>query len=366
MKNIGKTLFTVAIACTLAAAVSTTYAGNRDRSGQSAAGQLLINPWAASNGWGSAGLANIQGIEAMYSNVAGLSFVDKTQLGFSHSIYFAGTGIGINSLGIGHNLGNDRGVLGLTVMMMNFGDIEMTSEDQPDGGLGTFSPSVMNLGLSYAKSFSDQIRAGATVRLINEGSYNTNATGFALDAGIQYITGRQEQFKLAVAIKNIGMPMSYSGDGLDIRGTVENGKFVQTLSNRSESYELPANLSLGVTYDFLIGSISGQSEVENAADAIHRLTLAGTFVSNAYSNDQYLLGIEYSWKEMFQLRGGYSIESRMWDKETITTLYTGPSLGASFLIPMSKNTDTKVAVDYAYRFTVKWGGCHHIGARIIL
>ena len=366
MKNIAKTLFTVAIASVLVAATSFAYAGNPDRTGQSAAGQLLINPWAASNGWGTAGLASIQGIEAMYSNVAGLSYVTKTQLAYSHSIYFAGTGIGINSLGIGQNLGNDRGVLGLSVMMMNFGDIEMTSEDQPDGGLGTFSPSVMNLGLSYAKSFSAAIKAGATVRLINEGSYNTHASGVALDAGIQYITGEQEQFRLAVAIKNIGLPMSYDGDGMDIRGTVENGKYVQTLRTRSESYELPANLSLGLSYDFLFGSKSGLSEAENATDAIHRLTLAGTFVSNAYSNDQYLLGMEYSWKDMFQLRGGYSIESGMWDTETITTLYSGPSLGASFLIPMGKESDSRIAVDYAYRFTVKWGGCHHIGARIIL
>jgi hypothetical protein len=366
MKNIAKTLRTVAFASLLVTAACSVFAGNRDRSGQSAAGQLLINPWAASNGWGTAGLANIQGIEAMYSNVAGLSFVSKTQLAYTHSIYFAGTGIGINSLGIGQNLGNDRGVLGLTVMLMNFGDIQMTSEDQPDGGLGTYSPSVMNLGLSYARSFSDAIKAGATFRLVNEGSYNTNATGFALDAGIQYITGEQEQFRLAVAIKNIGMPMSFSGDGLDIRGTVENGNYIQTLTNRSESYELPANLSLGLSYDFLFVSRNGYDKPDNAADAMHRLTLAGTFVSNAYSNDQYLLGIEYSWKEMFQLRGGYAIESGIWDKESITTLYTGPSLGTSFLIPMGKESDSKIAVDYAYRFTNKWGGCHHIGARIIL
>ena len=81
MKNIAKSLFTVAIASVLVTAACTTYAGNKDRSGQSAAGQLLINPWAASNGWGTAGLASIQGIEAMYSNVAGLSFVNLTQLG---------------------------------------------------------------------------------------------------------------------------------------------------------------------------------------------------------------------------------------------------------------------------------------------
>lgn len=363
MKNITKSLLTIAII--LVGMASASFAGNGDRKGQAAASQLLINPWAGSNGWGSAGLAKIQGIESMYSNVAGLSFVKKTELAYTNTIYCTGTGVSINSLGIAQSLGEEKGVLGLTVMMMNIGEIEITTVDQPDGGQGTFSPSLMNIGLSYAKAFSDAIKAGATFRLINEGTSNTNATGFCLDAGIQYITGRQEQFRLAVAIKNIGLPMKYGGDGLNIRGTVENGTFIQTLSNRSEAYEMPANLSLGLSYDFLIGSRSGLEEAENAEDAKHRITVAGTFISNAYSNDQYTLGLEYSWMEMFQVRGGFTLEEDLF-KETVTTLFSGPSLGASVLIPLSKKTDSKVAIDYAYRFTNKWGGCHFIGARLSL
>ncbi|MBO4402494.1 MAG: PorV/PorQ family protein [Bacteroidales bacterium] len=363
MKNIGKTLLTVAVAVILVAASYSTYAGNPDRRGQSAASQLLINPWAASNGWGTAGLACIKGLESMYSNVAGMSFVTKTELGYTNTQYCYGTDVTINALGIAQSLGEYKGVLGVSVMMMSFGDIEITTGDQPEGGQGTFSPTLMNLGLSYAKSFSDAIKVGATVRLINEGTSNTNATGFTLDAGIQYITGGQDNFHLAVAIKNIGMPMKYSGDGLDIRGSIENGTFIQTLQNRSAGYEMPANLSLGLSYDFLIGSQSGAEKAENAADATHRITLAGTFISNAYSNDQVIFGMEYSWKEMFQIRGGFTMENGLFSDENTTTLYSGPSAGASILIPMGKS---KVAIDYAYRFTNKWKGCHFIGARIAL
>ena len=367
MKNISKTLLTVVVAALFVAASSYAYAGNGDRRGQSAAGQLLINPWAASNGWGNAGLASIRGLESMYSNVAGMSFVKKTELGYTNTQYCYGTGVSINALGLAQNLGEDkdRGVLGFSVMMMSFGDIEITTGNQPEGGQGTFSPTLMNLGLSYAKSFSDVIKAGATIRIINEGTSNTNATGFTIDAGIQYISGEQYQFHLAAAIKNIGMPMRYTGDGLNIRGSVENGTFISTLESRSEAYEMPANLSLGLSYDFLFGSIDGNEKATDASDAIHRLTLAGTFISNAYSNDQYIAGMEYCWKNIFQLRGGFTLENGLF-KESVTTVYSGPSVGASILVPMGKKSESKAIIDYAYRFTNKWKGCHFIGIRLAL
>ena len=49
------------------------FAGNEDRSGQAGAPELLINPWAASSGWGNAGMSFVKGVEAMYGNVAGIS-----------------------------------------------------------------------------------------------------------------------------------------------------------------------------------------------------------------------------------------------------------------------------------------------------
>ena len=41
------------------------FAGNKDRSGQAGASELLINPWAASSGWGNAGMSFVHGVEAI-------------------------------------------------------------------------------------------------------------------------------------------------------------------------------------------------------------------------------------------------------------------------------------------------------------
>ena len=50
------------------------YAGNDDRRGTAGANELLINPWARSSGWSGVNTANGIGIDALFTNVAGLTF----------------------------------------------------------------------------------------------------------------------------------------------------------------------------------------------------------------------------------------------------------------------------------------------------
>lgn len=377
MKSIHKIFSTVFVIAILIFAVQIGYAGNKDRSGQAAAQHLLISPWGASNGWGAVGISSTRGLEATFTNVAGLAFASKTEIGYTNTLYCYGSGTMLNAFGIAQSLGvnksgEPRGHLGLSAMIMDVGDITTTTVNNPEGGLGTFSPMLMTLALSYAKSFSDQIFAGATVKLINETTSDITATGFAIDAGVQYITGKHDQFQIGVTLKNIGLPMSYKGDGLDFRGYVEGSSLLQTFSNRSQAYEMPALLSLGLSYDFLFGNKSNasslgttqQNERITRNNSKHRITLAGAFVSNAYSKDQFIVGLEYDFSNYFQLRGAYTIEPGMWTNNT--SVYMGPSCGTSILIPLGKKSKSRIAIDYAYRFTEKWQGSHSIGARIIL
>ena len=109
-------------------AAGTALAGNPDRAGSAGAGQLLINPWAASNGLAGINMASVKGLESTFNNVAGLAFVNRNELTFSNSMYLSGTGISINSVGFATKVG-DSGVLGLDVSSMSFGDIPITTED---------------------------------------------------------------------------------------------------------------------------------------------------------------------------------------------------------------------------------------------
>ena len=72
---ISKKIYTIALAGLVSA---TALAGNKDRSGSAGASELLINPWARSSGWASAGMSSVKGLEATFVNVAGLAFTSKT------------------------------------------------------------------------------------------------------------------------------------------------------------------------------------------------------------------------------------------------------------------------------------------------
>jgi len=399
MKNICR-IVTTLLVVTVVFMSAPVRAGNNDRAGQAAASHLLINPWAASNGWGSAGISFTKGIESMYANVAGMAFAVKTEIGYSNTMYNMGSQTMINGFGIAQGLknkaGDRKGVIGVSAMILSLGSIPRSTVDYPEG-VGTFPATVTNITASYALSFSNQIHSGVSFKLINETTSNATATGFAIDLGVQYVSGRNDQFRLGVVLKNLGMPMRYSGDGLSLRSFLGGNRFPTTLSTPSEAFEMPALLGLGLSYDFLFGDKNGGNTASkdlDRDDARHRITLAGSYVANAYSRDQFILGLEYSLLDIFQVRAGYTLENfvredvvkrgkdgaivyeadgktPVMNKQLVvntTSNLLGPSAGMSVMIPLSKNTESssRIAFDYSYRFTKSWNGCHAIGVRIIL
>ena len=119
MKNLCKYLIPLFVAVLLMTPMDDSYAGNKDRSGQAGAGELLINPWARSAGWGSVTTANVKGLESMFTNVAGMAFTRRTELIFSHTTWLKGSGCTIANFGLSQRLG-ESGVLGLSVFSMKF------------------------------------------------------------------------------------------------------------------------------------------------------------------------------------------------------------------------------------------------------
>ena len=118
-----------------------------------------------------ANTASIAGLEATFANVAGLAFTNNTELIFSRSNYLTygdnQSVSNINSFGFAQKMG-ESSVLGLSIMSMGFGDIDITTVNIPEGGIGTYSPSLTNIAVSYAKEFSNSIYGGVTVRMISE------------------------------------------------------------------------------------------------------------------------------------------------------------------------------------------------------
>jgi hypothetical protein len=215
----------------------------------------------------------------------------------------------------------------------------------------------MNINIAFAKSFSNSISGGFNLKIISESIANMGAVGVALDAGIQYVTGPFDNIHFGITLKNIGPTMTFSGDGLAFKAYFNTNSSLQwTVIQRADQFELPTQLSIAAAYDFHFAEM-------------HRLTVAGNFISNSFTRDQYVAGIEYSWREWLLLRTGYVFESGIFkgvlDDECMN-LNRGLHAGCSVQVPLSKKEDAPViAIDYAFRQTYSYQGSHSIGARLI-
>lgn len=347
------------IVALLASPMLVLNAGNPDRKGEAGAYELLINPWARPGGLNGLNTSRVQGIEAMRFNAAGLAFVRKTEVLFSHTRWIVGTDVSINAAGIAQKVGEGN-VLGLSIMSVDVGDLIRTTTDNPEG-IGTFKPRFLNMGLSFAKAFSNSIYAGAVVRVINEGIADVSATGVALDAGLQYVTGKRDNARFGVSLRNVGTPMRFNGDGLTFRGEAPSGEYNQTLKQRSEKFELPSLLHIGASYDFYLDE---QATAEEEIPDL-RLTVVANFTSNSFGKDQYGGGLEFGYKEYFALRAGYRYEQDITNADERTTVYTGIAAGVSVNIPIKKDGPS-FGLDYAYQHTDQFSGTHLIGARFNL
>lgn len=327
-------------------------AGNPDRQGEAGAYELLMNPWARSAGLHSMSTSLVRGVEAIRLNVAGLSRINKLEVNIGYANYLQGTGISMNAFGLASKMGQ-RGAFGFSVMTLDFGDIPVTTTDQPEGTGSTFSPRFLNIGLSYAHTFENKVSVGVTLRGISQAISNVSALGFALDAGVQYVSGPKDNFKFGISLRNVGPTMKYSGEGLSVARPSPNGLgYSLTFDQRAAGFELPSTLNIGMSYDFILDA--------------HRFTVLGNFASHSFSQDQVGAGFEYGLSEIFFLRGGYRYEFGSQDpiKQPI---YTGLSAGFGVDLPFSKKENGfKLGVDYGYRQTKIWGGTHNLGLRLSL
>ena len=338
------------------------FAGNPDRIGQAGATQLNINGWGRSSGWGWASVSNASGLEAMYTNIGGLAYTQNTEIIFSRTAWLTGSDININTFGFAQNLGGN-GVLGVSIMSYDIGDIPITTVEQPDGGLGTYKPTFTNISAAFSKQFTREISGGVGFKIFSEAITNVKAQGVALDAGIQYITTfkkdqklKQEDVKFGVSLKNIGPDARYAGDGLSVKLQNPNTENTSTVNQRAAKFNLPTLMNISASYDMRLD--------KNDETYFHRLTPAFTFTNNAFSSNQFTVGAEYGYKSLFQLRTGYAYEDGITSYETRTNAFTGIMGGFTFEVPVKKDSETTFGLDYSYRHSNPFGGSHTFGVRL--
>lgn len=264
--------------------------GKQSKKGTAGALELLLPFGARGFSLGGSTVSVASGIEALNWNPAGLSVTKNTvEMFFSRLNYIAD--INVNSAVIASKF-RDFGSIAFNIKSLDFGRIEETTEDFPEGTGNYFSPSYITLGLSYSKRISDRLSVGVTGKYVLEKFFHTSADGVAFDAGIQYIAGNTGLI-FGIVIKNVGPSMKFEGTDLDrtISLTPSQGA-ERVVRINSAPFEMPSSLELGFAYEKYFSE-------EN------HFILSGSFENNNFGNDLYKTGIEYSFESMIFLRTGY-------------------------------------------------------------
>lgn len=355
----------IIIASVFCAAFESVQAGNPERQGQAGAPQLTINGFARSSAWGWANGGGVTGVEASYMNAAGMDkSINRTEMIFSRTQWLVGSGISINTFGFTQKMGEDadKGTIGVSIMQYGVKPIDITTTQNPDGGIGTYRVNMTNIGFGYSKSFSRNIAAGIMFRAVSEGIPDAKALGMSIDAGVQYASTlrptansvKKNDIKFGISVKNIGPDMRYQGEGLTYKANIVNSDLTKSLQVKTDRVKLPALLNIAASYDIRLDKTEGVYD--------NRLTVGFGFTNYAFSANQTTLAMEYSYKNFLSARVGYVIQEGTFDPDARTSAYTGFCGGLSY--DWHAESGNVISLDYSYRATNPFDGTHSFGIKI--
>jgi len=304
----------------LAIGSATAFAGSSTRIGTAGATELLIPVGSRGTAMGGAITANAEGVESVFWNPAGLASLQGTEAMFMHLPYLAS--IDVNFAGVATAI-EGFGTLAATAKIVSIGNIEETTDAFSEGTGNVYSPTLAVIGLTYARTLTANVQFGVTGMLVTENIFQVKATGAAFDVGVIY-DPRWKGFRFGIAIKNYGPNMTFSGEGFDQAIEGVSGP----VASHAADFELPGYVSMGVAYDLY-----------NRGSNL--VTLAGNYRSNNFSEDMQQFGAEYSFDQRYFLRAGYVTSTQ-------DNFMFGATLGAGLTVPLGSS---KLSFEYSWRDT---------------
>ncbi|OGU61755.1 MAG: hypothetical protein A2V66_05255 [Ignavibacteria bacterium RBG_13_36_8] len=326
----------------IAVAVSQTLLFGQEvtKTGTTAAKFLSIGIGPRANAMGAAFSAIADDATAMYWNPAGIAQVDEYQAVFNYSSLFAD--LSVNYFGVVIPAG-DLGNIGLNVTIMDIGEMEVTTENYPEGTGEFFSAASYAFGLTYARYVTNDFLVGINLKYVREDIFNSSANGFCIDIGTIFTTPFYG-IRFASTISNYGTKMQMTGEDLlvrydqDVNRAGNNDQIDAYLS--TDNFELPLRLQIGLARSF--------NFLED-----QKFTLA---VDATYPNDnaQWVnIGGELSLLDnMIALRGGY---------KTLFLKDSQEGLTFGFGFKYDKLSGFTIAIDYAYQQFKYLSNTHSFG-----
>jgi hypothetical protein len=270
-------------------------------------GQFLkIGVGARGTGMAGAHSAVASDVSSIFWNPAGLASVKGYAADISQTFWFAG---------MSHNFASavipvgEKYRLAASFTSLSSGDIKITTMDQQDGTGGIYNVSDIALGLTLAGSLTDQFSFGVTAKYIQQAFTNVSAGGFVFDIGTRYNTG-YKGIVLGFSINSLGTQQTFEGADLNRANNPVGGIKTQPVDMRllTAPFDMPLSFRAGIGTDLCKGAVW---EAEYDADGIqqHSLVTALDFETFSDVPEQFAAGLEYTWKELLSIRGGYRFGS---------------------------------------------------------
>jgi len=312
--------------------------------GTTAAKSLSIPVGARALAMGGAFVSVANDATAMYWNPGGIARLARKEIILMHSEWLAD--INFDYVGVVVPIG-DFGSVGVNFTSMSMAEMEITTEDEPEGTGETFSAGTVVFGLAYARNLTDRFSIGFNVKYIVEHIWNCSATGLALDIGTLFTTPFRG-IRLGVSISNFGQKMQIQGDDLLVQKDID-----ESIAGNVESvnaylatdrFDLPLLLRIGLSTDLLNTETT-------------RLTVAVDGVHPNDNTESLNMGCEYSFlRRRFFLRAGYKSLFGRDSEEQFT-------FGAGLRHHLSPGVELRV--DYAYEEFVHLNDIHKFSLSLV-
>ncbi len=257
--------------------------------GTSVAQFLTIGVGGREVAMGEAVTASSIGAGSVFWNPAGL--VD----GASNDVYAAYNKwpAGIHLGAVAYAYTNERlGTFSLNAKYLNFGEMEVTTVENPNGTGDMLQMSNYAIGLSYGRYLTDKVSMGLTAKLVNEKYGEHGYSTVAWDVGLIYRSDFKN-FKIGMSIQNFSGKVQFSGTFIDYSYS---NSYLTGTEIEFDEWSLPMTFRFGAAIDLIN---EGSNKLIAAIDMVH-------------PNDnveQYNIGLEYAFDNMVFLRAGYKISS---------------------------------------------------------
>jgi len=298
--------------------------------GTTSADFLMIEAGARAQAMGGAYIGVADDATALYWNAAGAGLIGKGAAQYQFGKRFAD--ITHHFMGVTYPL-TDEDVIGFSVQYLDYGEMEVTTIEEPEGTGETFSASSIAINLSYAKQLTDRVYVGFTGKYIYEEIWLEHGSGFAFDISTMYDM-REIGVRIGMTISNLGPEMGidegphltfYKQKPDDYPGSPQPESQLVT-----QKFPLPTGFALGIS-SVIVGVNSPFVQ-----SGEHKVLLAASI--NDYFNAPFRgnLGVEYGWQELIFLRGGYRIG------------YDTQKLSLGFGLDFYRFTNQNIRLDYVW------------------